>query len=122
MDGKADFLILPSMQILEMEIFLKEVSTRHFNEIVLMFMDQAPSHKGLKIPENIIIKNIPSYCPQLNPAENIWEEMREKHFANLAFDSMNSIEDKLVEACLAMEANHEKIQSITGFNWILVDL
>ena len=122
LDGKADFLILPNMTAKLMEIFLREISRRYSKELILIFMDQAPSHKALKIPENIIIKNIPSYCPQLNPVENIWDEMREKYFANLAFDSMNEVENKLVEACLLIENNHKKVKSISSFNWILVDL
>lgn len=122
LDGKADFLILPDMNSLEMGMFLKEVSKRHPNELILMFMDQAPSHKSLKIPKNMTIRNIPSYCPQLNPTENIWDEMREKFFTNLAFDSMDAVEDRLIDACLSLENNQEKVKSIAGFNWITVDL
>lgn len=118
-DGKSDFLILPFMRACDMEIFLKEISKRYSNELILMFMDKAPSHRQLKVPKNIIIEHIPSYCPQLNPTENIWDEMKEKYFTNLVFDSMDAVENRLVEACRYFEANHSLIHSITGFNWIL---
>ena len=118
-DGKSDFLILPFMRACDMEIFLKEVSKRYSKELILMFMDKAPSHRQLKLPKNIIIEHIPSYCPQLNPVENIWNEMRRKFFANLAFNSMNAVENRLVEACLSFENNQNQVKSISGFNWIL---
>lgn len=122
LDGVSDFLILPNMRGLEMEVFLKEVSKRHSSELLLMFMDGASCHKGIEAPENIMIRHLPAYCPQLNPVENIWDEMREKHFANAVFDSMDSVEDRLEEACVAFENNRKTIQSIAGFPWIVVDL
>lgn len=120
-DGVSDFLILPFMRAVDMEIFLEEVSKRHSEELILMFMDGAPSHKKLKTPENIIIKHIPAYSPQLNPVENIWDEIREKYFGNLVFKSMNTVEDRLEEACIALEKDKLKVQSITGFEWIAVE-
>ncbi len=120
-DGKADFLILPHMRGAEMEMFLDEVSRRYPKDFILMFMDGAASHKGIGIPENIQIEHIPPYCPQLNPVENIWDEMREKHFSNFAFDSMDDVEQRLIEACLDLEMNHEKVASICHFSWMYVD-
>lgn len=122
LDGISDFLILPYMRGVEMEMFLREVSERHSEELILMFMDGASSHKGLEIPENIIVEHIPAYCPQLNPVENMWDEMREKYFGNLAFDSMEAVEDRLEEACVAYESDRLKVQSIAGFEWIIVGL
>lgn len=121
-DGVADFLILPSMTKFEMNIFLKEVSERHKEELILMFMDGAPSHKDIEVPENMIIKNIPAYCPQLNPVENMWGDMREKFFTNEAFNSMDDVRERLIYACLHYESNPEISQSISGFNWILLNL
>jgi len=45
-----------------------------------MFMDGASAHslKGLKVPDNMTIEKIPPYSPDVNPSENIWDEIREK--------------------------------------------
>ena len=32
------------------------------------------------------------YSPELNPAENMWNDMREKFFHNLSFNFMESVE------------------------------
>jgi transposase len=57
-----------------------------------MFLDGAGWHraKPLAIPENMRLQALPPYSPQLNPMEHIWEELREKWFANEVFDSLDS--------------------------------
>lgn len=120
-DGVADFLILPSMDTQSMNIFLAELSSRHINEFILLVCDQAPCHsKGaLTIPKNISLLHLPPYSPQLNPSENMWEEIREKFFTNLVFDSIDAVMDKLEEAMIFYAKNEEVVKSITGFNWIV---
>lgn len=120
-DGTSDFLILPSMDSSNMSIFLQEVSDRHKDEDILMFMDGAACHRSqlLGIPENIRIRIIPPYSPDLNPTENIWDEMREKFFKNTVFHSMTAVEKQLSEACSYFENTPEKVQSITWFGWIV---
>ncbi len=43
-DGKADFLILPSLNLMSMGIFLEEISRRYPNEYICMFTDGASAH------------------------------------------------------------------------------
>ena len=121
LDGRNDLLILPNMTSAVMNIFLKELSIRHKDEIILLFMDQAPCHgkKIIKKPRNIMIEYLPPYSPELNPSENVWEDMKEKYFVNKVFNSMTSVENKLIEACLRYENNPEIVKSICGFTWIV---
>lgn len=118
-DGTSDFLILPSMRTDCMSIFLKELSSRYENEIIMLILDGASNHKIEALPKNILMVHLPPYCPELNPVEHIWEDMREKHFKNRAFNSIAGVENNLDAACLAYEANPELVHSITGFHWIL---
>ena len=124
LDGTCDMMILPSMTTDVMNIFLKEISQRHKDKFILMFCDGAPCHTktALDIPKNMMIEHLPPYCPQINPAENMWDEIREKFFPNLVFDSMDAVESKLIEAALYYENNPAKVKSITGFWWIVSDL
>ncbi len=123
-DGVTDTLILPFMTTNAMNIFLSEVASRHKEELILMLCDGASCHseKSLKVPENIVLAKLPPYCPQLNPVESIWEEIREKFFPNLVFADMDALEEKLVEALLWLENNFQKVQSIVGFDWIVNQL
>ena len=120
-DGVMDSLILPVVNAEAMSIFLDEVAKRHPDEFIVMVMDQAGWHKAkdLVIPETICLIWQPPYSPQCNPAENIWDEIREKWFPNLVFKSMQAVKDTLVEALVTLEADHERTQSIAGFDWIV---
>src|SRR5437764_5965000 len=59
-----------------------------------------------------------SYSPELNPQENIWDEVREKIFKNYALKSMDEVNDKLDEAALYIERNPRLVKSITSFPYI----
>ena len=120
-DGIMDSLILPEVNAEAMSIFLEEISKRHPDEFILMVMDQAAWHKAndLRIPENIRLIWQPPYSPQCNPVENIWDEIREKWFPNLVFNSMDAVEDTLADALVTLENDNEKTQGIIGFDWII---
>lgn len=119
-EGILDSLVLPVVNAHAMSLFLSEVSQRHPDDFILMVMDKAGWHraKDLNIPENMQITFLPPYSPELNPAEHLWEEIREKWFPNKVFKSLDAVESVLVEALDSLEQSPEKIASITGFQWI----
>ena len=86
-----------------------------------MFMDQAGWHKSkkLRVPANIELAFLPPYSPELNPQEQIWDELREKFFANKTFKSLNTVMDNAVKALQTLEGLPEKIRSISHRDWIL---
>jgi len=120
-DGTMDSLVLPEVNADIMSIFLAEVAKRHENEFILMVTDKAGWHtaNNLCIPKNMLLFFLPPYSPELNPAEHIWEEIREKWFTNKVFKDMDSVEDLLVESLFALENDKSRVASITGFEWII---
>jgi transposase len=120
-DGVMDSLIIPTVNSEMMSIFLTEVSKRHSDKTVLMFVDGASWHTSniLIIPDNISLLKLPAHSPQLNPAENIWHELREKWFYNLYFDSLDLVEDKLMEALASLENDIACVKSNSAFHWII---
>lgn len=120
-DGTLDSLILPEVTAEAMSIFLNEVAGRHPDEFILMVMDAAGWHKAkdLRVPGNMRIIHLPPYSPELNPMEHVWDEMREKGFANEVFRDMSAVEDRAVEALVSLEGDKERVKSITGFDWII---
>jgi transposase len=99
-DGILDTLILPEVNTEAMSLFLNEIAQGHSGEFILMFLDGAGWHKSksMVIPKNIRLLPLPPYSPQLNPAEHIWDEIREKLFPNKIFSSLTAIEDNLEQA------------------------
>jgi transposase len=123
-DGIMDSFILPDMYTDTLSIFLAEVSKRHKKEFIVMVLDGAPCHRSgtLAVPANLRLVEQPSYSPELNPVEHLWEEMREKWFANKTFDSMSAVTKMLITSLRSLEQSPEQIQSLAGFNWILNSL
>jgi hypothetical protein len=123
-DGDSCYLILPAMNSACMNLFLEELSMRFSDYYLLVVYDGAPCHSegALTIPENIKVISLPPYSPELNPAENGWDDMREKFFKNMVFDSIQAVEDKLISACNFYESNPKILKSIAGWNWIINSL
>jgi transposase len=119
-DGTLDTLVLPSVNAEAMSVFLSEVSQRPPNEWILMVLDGAGGHraKRLQVPANMQLIPLPPGSPQLNPVEQVWDEVREKWFANRVFASMEAVEDQLVTALATLEADAPQVASLTGFDWI----
>ena len=86
-----------------------------------MVLDGAGWHRGgaLVVPENMRLLPLPAYSPELNPVENIWEEIREKGFVNQVFDSLDALEEQLVHSLKHLEDHPEITRSITAWNWII---
>jgi hypothetical protein len=119
-DGVMDSLVLPWVNAETMSIFLAEVARRHLGEFVLMVTDQAGWHVAgdLAVPDSMRLLFLPPYSPELNPAEHVWEVLRETCFANYVFKDLDAVENVLCNGLAALESDHDRVQSITGFKWI----
>ena len=124
LDGELDTFILPGMYTDVLSLFLEEVSRRHPEELVVIVLDGAPCHRSgeLSMPANIRLVTLPPYSPELNPAEHLWEELREKWFWNETFKSMTAVKATLVAALINLESQRELVRSMTSFPWIIKSL
>jgi hypothetical protein len=77
-----------------MSLFLAEVAERHAEQFNLMVMDQAGWHLAgdLEVPNSVRLIYLPPYSPELNPAEHLWEAVREECFANHVFADLDAVE------------------------------
>jgi DDE superfamily endonuclease len=120
-DGELDWMICPKMNTLRMGEFLTQVQSAHPDEFVVMVVDGASSHvsKDLVIPENIRLLRLPSYSPQLNPQEHIWDELREKEFPDRVFADLVSVTNQLRSGLPRLAGNPGLLRSIAAWPWIL---
>lgn len=117
--GESFFLVMPYCNTDCMNVFLKSLSETYPKDKIMLVCDGASWHtsKGLAIPDNIEILHIPPYTPEMNPIEQIWEELREKGFRNEVFPTLSKVVDRLCSAICDLTA--DTIMSITGRDWIL---
>lgn len=100
---------------------LSEMARIYPDNYLLVVCDGASAHNigEDRLPGNVRLASLPPYSPQLNPQENMWDDMREKFFYNIAFNSMDAVEDRLVTACNHYEDNHAIVKSISGWDLIV---
>lgn len=110
-------LLLPDANTKMMNLFLKQVSIEFSNYFVVLQVDKAAWHRSnsLQIPENIRLIQQPAYSPKLMPVEHIWEEIREKHFYNRVFSSLDQLEDELSQGLLELCSDPQQLRSLTFF-------
>lgn len=90
--------MLGSLAGLKTTLPIVGIRTRKFaRQDILLVLDGAPNHRCgvLVVPDNITLLYLPPYSPELNPNENIWDEIREKIFKNYALKSIAAVLAKL---------------------------
>ena len=120
-DGKLDTLILPHVNGDCMQLFLNEVASRYPHDRILMVLDGAGWHQSesFTLPANLRLLKLPPYSPELNPVEHLWDDLREKYFHNLVFDSLDALERHLESALREMENDAGRVRSIVAWPWII---
>lgn len=93
--------------------YLRELSAFRPREFKVVVIDNAGFHsvRDMDVPENIFLLNIPPYCPELNPCEQVWAHMK-KLFKNRVFPDMESLREWLRDTVCSMTP--ETIRSITS--------
>jgi hypothetical protein len=69
------------------------------------------THRAVPV---VILHVLPAYSPELNPQENLWDEIRGKIFKNYALKSMDEVYAKLEETALDIERNPTIVKSVTS--------
>jgi len=119
-DGALDYMTSEKMNTESMNCFLNQVNQRHSEDFVVMVLDGASSHKGkeLLVPENISLVFLPSYSPELNPAEQIWNSLRKNYFANKVFHSLDAATQQAERGLFEMASDKDAVISLTNWPWI----
>ena len=100
------------------EKFLELFSQQYPDEVHIIQLDNGRGHLGLdlSIPDNIILLFQPPYCPEVNPVERFWKEVK-KFLKNRVFDSLDFL--RRILANILASFSQKDIASITGYDFIL---
>jgi putative transposase len=117
--GDVFYLEMPGLNSTCFQLYLDELS-QYFKEYFLIILtDNSSAHKakGLIIPDNMVFLPFPSYCPELNPIERLWQYIKSK----IDFTLIKTMEGlKLrVSDILKKECTESVVASITGYSYII---
>jgi transposase len=93
-------LILPECTTGMMQLHLDEISKQVEEDFhAILIMDRAGWHttEALIIPSNIILFPLPSYSPELNPMEQVWQKLKHGSLSNRVYKTY----DEIVDCCSA---------------------
>lgn len=84
----------------------------------VLVVDRAGWHisPDLALPAGVDLVLLPSYSPELQPAERLWPLLDEP-VANRAFPDMDALEQVLVARCRTLEADRDRLKASTRFHW-----
>ena len=119
-DGQLSSLVLPWVDTDTMSRFLLHTGQRFAGDDCMMFLDGAGWHTAhdLRPPPHIQIEFLPSWSPELNPAEAIWECLREDYIGHQVFDSLDQVEESVCAGLHALHNDSKRVQSMTNFRWL----
>lgn len=114
-DGNQFTLDLPYCNTEMMQLYLNQFSQIRPNELKITIMDNAAFHhaKSLTIPKNIIPIFIPPYSPELNPAERVWQFLKD-NVCHKIFNSLDDIQDEMCKV-IRNKLTPNRIKSLTGY-------
>tara|TARA_B110001454_G_C12646025_1_gene403340 strand:- start:22 stop:489 length:468 start_codon:yes stop_codon:yes gene_type:complete len=118
--GETFGLVLPYTNTDAMRLYLEEFSKvirsgRH----VALIVDNAGWHiaHDLDIPDNITLIPLPSYSPELNAMEQVWQWMKEHDLSNISFKDYDEIVDKVCDSWNRFCSKVEVVKSLCLREW-----
>jgi transposase len=104
-----------------MSIFLAQTAAQFPNEHCVMFLDGAGWHKAheLTVPANMRLLPLPPCSPELNPAEHVWEYIRENDIRNQIFNTLDEVMDTVETSLRHLHKAPEELRSMTAFPWTI---
>lgn len=122
--GRLTALLLPYANSHMMTLFLAQVAVELADYFVVMLVDRAGWHLShqVTLPDNIRLLPQPPGSPELNPAEHLWDDLRENETANHHFDTLEHLESALCEGLNRLAADPERLRSMTNFPYMQVSL
>ena len=96
--------------------FLAQIAAAYPGERVILVVDNAGWHKAraLKVPANVILWFLPPHSPELNPAERLWQWLRQQHTRGVLFRTRAALLDTLCHGLRELMDDPARVRSLTG--------
>ena len=95
--GEHFFLELPYLNAENFQIFVDTFAKSYADTLNILLLDKSSAHtaKKLKIPENVRLVFLPPYCPELNPIERFWRDLKD----DLAWEQFSELAESVKIQC-----------------------
>jgi len=103
-----------------MQLLLNQYSkTIPKNKFVVFITDHAGWHRchDLKIPSNTFLLFLHPYSPQLNPIEQVWQQLKQRWLSNRSFRDYNHILEVAAHAWNTFTSIPGAIKKLCSRSW-----
>jgi transposase len=116
--GERFFLELPYLNADIFQIFIEAFADAFPESLNLLLLDNSRAHTAqrLRWPKNVRPVWLPPYCPELNPIERVWRDLKD-NLAWQQFTDLDAQQDDLSTLLRAYEA--DTLQSLTGYPYLV---
>lgn len=97
--------------------FDNHIKAKAIDATVLLIGDKATAHQESLLPDTMHWQSLPTACPELNPVERFFEELR-KILSNRIFENKGQIEQCLTFWITDYQKHPDTIIQLTNFSWI----
>jgi transposase len=111
--GDRFFLELPYLNAEMFQLFLDAFAQAFPDSLNILVLDNSGAHTAqrLTLPRNVRLVFLPPYCPELNPIERVWRDLKDD-VAWQPFADLNAQQESLGHLLQAYEA--ATLQALSG--------
>ncbi len=118
--GSSFFLLLPRVDSVCLQIFADHFGAYVGERKVGLVLDGSGSHTSQEVvwPQVVLPLRLPSYSPELNPAEQVFRHLRAR-LSNQVFDDLDELEEAITQALGTFWEDPQTLRSLTAYPWWL---
>ena len=116
--GERFFLELPYLNADNFQLFVDAFAHAFSDSFNILLLDNSGVHTAQRIrwPDNVRCVWLPPYCPELNPIERLWRDLKDD-LAWQQFISVDVQQDYVGQLLRAYDA--PTLQSLTGYTYLV---
>jgi hypothetical protein len=116
--GAHFFLELPYLDAEGFQLFIDAFAQAFPDSLNLLLLDNSGAHTAqrLIIPANVRLVFLPPYCPELNPIERVWRDLKDA-LAWRQFPTLDAQQDYVATLLRAYKAT--TLQTLTGYTYLV---
>jgi transposase len=116
--GERFFLELPYLNAQGFQIFVDAFAAAFPDSLNLLLLDNSGAHTAqrLTLPANVRLVFLPPYCPELNPIERVWRDLKDA-LAWLPFPTLDVQQEYIADLLRGYQA--ATLQALTGYAYLV---
>ena len=116
--GEHFFLELPYLNAQTFQLFVDALAAAFPDSLNILLLDNSGAHTAQHIrwPEHVRCVWLPPYCPELNPIERVWRDLKDD-LAWQQFTNVDAQQDYVGQLLRAYDAS--TLQSLTSYSYVV---